>query len=194
MGEAVTGRGMAFDQKYVIDPDSGCWVWQGYRDRNGYGRHRVEWAHRWSYEHHVGPIPPEHEIDHLCSNPPCVNPDHLEPVTRVEHVRRTFSRLGKDDRHLQAAILRVRGLSYVEIAQALGYAGRTAAATAVNAAIAKGLVDPDDVPRRSTLDGADRADIRAIHAMGVPQTVIGRWYGVDSSQISRICTDARRSA
>lgn len=186
MGEVRTGRGLPFDEKYEVDPSTGCWVWRGYRDRNGYGRHRVEWAHRWSYEHHVGPIPDRHEIDHLCSNPPCVNPEHLEPVTKVEHARRTFARLGTDDRHLEAATLRVRGLSYLEIAEALDYAGKSGAACAVRSAVEKGLVSADAVPPARHLTEADYCDVSAIHAMGVPQTVIARWYGIDSSQVCRI--------
>lgn len=188
------GRGLPFDEKYTVDPVTGCWVWTGYRDRNGYGRHKVEWAHRWSYEHHVGPIPERHEIDHTCSNPPCVNPAHLEPVTRLEHARRTFQRLGKDDLHLEAVSLRVRGLTYDEIAEALGYLGKGGASSAVRSAIAKGLVAAGDVPRRRLLDEDDYRDIRAIHAMGVPQTVIGRWYGVDSSRICRICMETKAAA
>ena len=65
---------------------SGCWEWQGYRDRDGYGqfnvyrRQRMQ-AHRYSYEMIVGPIPDGLQIDHLCRNTSCVNPAHLEPVT-----------------------------------------------------------------------------------------------------------------
>ena len=64
--------------------ESGCWEWQGYRTHAGYGQfwngtQRVL-AHRWSYEHHVGAIPEKLVIDHLCRNPCCVNPEHLEVV------------------------------------------------------------------------------------------------------------------
>lgn len=48
-------------------------------------------AHRWSYEFHVGPIPEGLDLDHLCRNRGCVNPDHLEPVTREENIRRAFA-------------------------------------------------------------------------------------------------------
>jgi hypothetical protein len=45
-------------------------------------------AHRWSYEALVGPIPPGLEIDHLCRVRNCVNPSHLEPVTKAVNILR----------------------------------------------------------------------------------------------------------
>ncbi len=49
---------------------------------------RKVYVHRFSYELHIGPIPEGLVIDHLCRTPACVNPDHLEPVTNAENVRR----------------------------------------------------------------------------------------------------------
>ena len=74
-----------------VDASGDCWEWTACR-RNGYGR--VGWdasirqAHRVAYELLVGPIPPGLQLDHLCRNPGCVNPDHLEPVTMQENIRR----------------------------------------------------------------------------------------------------------
>lgn len=75
----------------VVDVDTGCWNWQKSRNELGYGRigigsrtdgtRGVGHAHRVSYETFVGPIPEGLHIDHLCRNPSCVNPEHLEPVT-----------------------------------------------------------------------------------------------------------------
>lgn len=73
---------------------SRCWVWTPPLRPDGYGQFwvaskgRAIVAHRWSYEHHVGPIPEGLTLDHLCRNRSCVNPTHLEPVTRGENVRR----------------------------------------------------------------------------------------------------------
>ncbi len=71
-----------------------CWTWQGTRHnaKHDYGQfsvgNRYVLAHRFAYELLVGPISDGLELDHLCRNPPCVNPEHLEPVLHVENVRR----------------------------------------------------------------------------------------------------------
>lgn len=58
-----------------------CWEWTG-KAASGYG------AHRRVYEWLRGPVPEGLELDHLCRNKLCVRPDHLEPVTRAENMRR----------------------------------------------------------------------------------------------------------
>lgn len=69
-----------------------CWFWLGSKDGSGYGKifikNKYIGAHRYSYEINVGKIPKNYHIDHLCMNPPCVNPNHLDPVTRGENIRR----------------------------------------------------------------------------------------------------------
>ena len=69
-----------------------CWIWQLRTDRNGYGitRHQdaSTTAHRAVYLEIVGPIPKGLELDHLCRVRCCVNPNHVEPVTHAENMRR----------------------------------------------------------------------------------------------------------
>jgi hypothetical protein len=72
--------------------ETGCWTWTGARSV-GYGhfaiKRRTNLAHRVAYEALVGPIGDGLTIDHLCRNPACVNPAHLEPVTMGENMRRS---------------------------------------------------------------------------------------------------------
>ena len=75
-----------------IEITSFCWLWTcsskltGYRQCSYQGK--LYGAHRLVYTLLVGTIPKGYEIDHLCRVTRCVNPDHLEPVTRRENLRR----------------------------------------------------------------------------------------------------------
>lgn len=80
---------------YIINSKTGCWDWQGSCSWTGYARikrnGRLIWAHRHYYEEKYGPLPPHEdgwELDHLCRNKKCVNPDHLEVVSIAENQRR----------------------------------------------------------------------------------------------------------
>lgn len=80
----------------IIQSADGCWLWTGALNWGGYGAvvrgtrpNQRRWmAHRFVYEIFVGPIPEGLDIDHLCRVRHCVNPDHLEPVTRRENLLR----------------------------------------------------------------------------------------------------------
>lgn len=77
-----------FNQSYTIDSLTGCWLWHRRLTRNGYGEishgklRTNALAHRLSYQLHKGPIPEGLDLDHLCRVRHCVNPSHLEPVSR----------------------------------------------------------------------------------------------------------------
>lgn len=78
-----------------VDKSGDCWLWTASRNLLGYGEFNVyedgrDWyAHRFAYEQTVGPIPDGLVLDHLCRNPSCVNPDHLEAVTQQENILRS---------------------------------------------------------------------------------------------------------
>lgn len=77
-------------------PDTGCWIWQGQTSGNGrgggYGRVALGGTtmavHRVAYTHFYGIIPHKKQIDHLCKNRACWNPDHLDMVTHKQNQRR----------------------------------------------------------------------------------------------------------
>lgn len=75
------------------EPNTGCWLWMGGCSQNGYGAFKVngrqETAHRIAYSLLRGEIPEGLQLDHLCRVRCCVNPDHLEPVTPKENIRRS---------------------------------------------------------------------------------------------------------
>lgn len=79
-----------------VEPTGFCWNWTGKTsEKTGHGRFNPERtksvaAHRFAYELLVGPIPEGLDLDHLCRHPPCVNPDHMDPVTNRENVLRGF--------------------------------------------------------------------------------------------------------
>lgn len=79
-----------------VQKTDGCWEWLAAKNRWGYGvfygGERAEQAHRFAYRTLIGPIPEGLTIDHLCRNPGCVNPAHLEPVTQRENVLRGETR------------------------------------------------------------------------------------------------------
>ena len=73
-----------FASRILVDPITGCWLWQGALNDSGYGRITIAgttWrTHRYAYAHLVGPIPDGHVLDHLCRVRSCACPGHLDPV------------------------------------------------------------------------------------------------------------------
>lgn len=78
--------------KIFVGVGCGCWEWVGCVQSNGYGRawngNIVTYAHRVVFNIVNGPFDSSLDLDHLCRNRRCVNPSHLEPVTRSENLRR----------------------------------------------------------------------------------------------------------
>lgn len=71
-----------------VDKSGECWVWLAYRDKDGYGKfwdRKKYMAHRYVYEKTYGEIPEGKQIDHICHNRACVNPEHLRLVTHKQN-------------------------------------------------------------------------------------------------------------
>ena len=86
----IEGR---FNAKYVISDE--CWLWKASKLKSGYGLFTDEngktvTAHRWSFQHFHGAIPQGLVIDHICRNPSCVNPKHLQAITQSNNIQRSL--------------------------------------------------------------------------------------------------------
>lgn len=113
--------------KHKVKKVNGCWEWNGYRGRYGYGFLEVkgeQWsAHRYFYINLVGEIPKGLVLDHLCRNTRCVNPKHLEPVTHRENVLRQWAATRKP--HCPLGHEYTPENSYVVISKKTGWSSRT---------------------------------------------------------------------
>jgi hypothetical protein len=85
----LAAREFVVEDRGYITP---CWIWQLTLDDKGYGHAgrggKVVAMHRFHFEQRYGPVPPGRELDHLCRQRSCVNPEHLELVTHAENCRR----------------------------------------------------------------------------------------------------------
>lgn len=88
-----------FTSKVSPEPNSGCWLWDGSCNPDGYGMFwmngRLIGAHRASAILFGLRLFDDCEVDHVCMNKSCVNPGHLEPVSRTENNRRHRESIGR---------------------------------------------------------------------------------------------------
>jgi hypothetical protein len=80
-----------FDEKWIPEPNTGCWLWIGAIKNNGYGviagsDGRLLHAHRLAFALYVGPILQGMDIDHRCRTRACCNPEHLRQATRSQNM------------------------------------------------------------------------------------------------------------
>lgn len=72
-----------------------CWVWPYAINSQGYGHMQINkkrhQAHKWLFESLKGKVPHKSELDHLCRNRACINPEHLQVVSHKENCRRGYN-------------------------------------------------------------------------------------------------------
>ncbi len=100
-GNKCATRRKNLDEYYKVDK-TGCWNWKLSVTHNGYAHiwweGKMRRASRVYYERAGKSIPRGYQIDHLCKNVLCVNPEHLEAVSPTENVRRSnVTKLRKED-------------------------------------------------------------------------------------------------
>jgi hypothetical protein len=128
-------------ERLLVNPETGCWEWQGTLQPNGYGE--VSWdgqkwrTHRLVYTLLVGPIPEGLHLDHAqdrgCRSRACCWPVHLEPVTQAENNARIVRANGRSPAETQAAVKAMLteqpDITNDELAAAIGVSARTASRT-----------------------------------------------------------------
>lgn len=166
-------------------PDA-CWLWTGGKLPLGYGMFHFSmpqihiYAHRFAYITEVGAIPPGLVIDHLCRNPSCVNPKHLEPVTqRVNSLRGIgFAAVNAAKTHCK------RGHEFTpENTRPLknGRACRTCEAIKYR--------ERHPLMEKPTYRGTKLKPI--IHAQGLRQNWLASKLGISEAMLSRMITGSR---
>lgn len=134
--DAVERYARYVDQRDVDE----CWPWTGRTDRKGYGlfwdgtyyaprRSRTVFAHRFGFQHRVGPLPEGMLVCHTCDNPPCQNPAHLFLGTHADYDKRGES--GPNARLTQVQVDEIRsryaagGVTHKTLAAEYGVATST---------------------------------------------------------------------
>lgn len=107
-----------FEEKFIPEPMSGCWLWTAALFHDGYGQFYYKGknsrANRVSYDMNIGPVPPESVVRHTCDNPPCVNPDHLRLGTVLDNNRDAVER-GRHATGERSGLTNLCGSDVIEI-------------------------------------------------------------------------------
>jgi hypothetical protein len=189
-----------FAEKHAVNKDTNCWEWTGSRVTGGYGMlggergSRGVLAHRFSYEHHVGPVPDEMIVRHRCHNPSCVNPEHLALGTHAENMAdmaRAGRRIGRNvgtllpehDLNRLVSLLNA-GATQQSAADAIGIHRTT-----VQRILARGDLETGAHHKRVFLSDEQRADARRRLVSGERVSSIAQIFGVDRKTIRNLRPD-----
>lgn len=127
-------KGKGFD--YFVDRTDNCWLWNGQKDKDGYGRFKINRkvvrAHRFSYTREFGEIPEGLFVCHCCDTPNCVRPDHLflgtakdnnlDKIKKGRHrwgriPGRTWSKTNQEEADMIREVFATKGYSQSKIAK-----------------------------------------------------------------------------
>ncbi len=185
------------------DRSSGCWIWTGHVDAWGYGRinvrKRCALAHRESYLASVGPIPDGLVLRHLCGNPACVNPEHLEPGTALDNYNDavkhgTMRRKISEIEALRVAMAVRYGDTLTEAGAPFGWA-KDVAWRALRVAARLSGVPVEDLrrpklakekatPTRREIASMRRQEARVLLDGGLNQRTVAKHMGLSEASIS----------
>lgn len=187
-----------FSEKYIINPDTQCWEWTGSTVRGGYGtiwryQSRPILAHRFSYEHHKGPVPEGKIVRHTCHNSRCVNPAHLILGTHEENMadmKAAGRRLGRNS----GSALLPKTLRRMRHLLALGYTQREVASelgvhrsTVQRAEYRGDIVMPVPTKRRRVyLTDIQRGEAIDLLEAGERVMAVAKRFGVDRKTIRNL--------
>jgi hypothetical protein len=171
---------------YTVDPDTGCWLWP-HHTSNGYGRIKRNGksllVHRVIYARKHGSIPQGMDLDHVCRNRRCVNPDHLEPVPRAVNCQR-----GANAKLTPSDVAEIRALRGSETQEAIA---ERFGVTVFNIRAIHGNLTWKNLPAvippgyRRPLTEEQKREIRSLKG-SMTQSEIASIYGVCQAHISRI--------
>lgn len=175
----------------IVEPSSGCWVWQGQRYPKGYGKASVSGkrlrAHRLAWALANGPIPDGMFVCHHCDNPPCVNPAHLFLGTAAENMNDAArkGRLGRRRLVSGADVCAIKealaaGATVRAITQKLGF-GRRAIRAVARTLVVDG-VRPSVHYRKLTADTVRQIRARA----GERAVCLASEFGVTHDSIRNV--------
>lgn len=153
-----------FNRKWVLNPDNGCWDWQGKLNKDGYGsfwinaKGRSVVASRVAYELFKGPFEDRLVVRHTCDRPRCVNPEHLRLGTTEDNVK------DRDRR------------------------GRTARGQGHGSHTKPESVAQGERNGRALLSEADVIEMRHLRGKGAIYSQLATRFKVSKSQVFNICT------
>jgi uncharacterized protein YerC len=193
--QAVDSPIVRFENKFIPEPNSGCWLWMGATNSDGYGWFWLDGhikAARVAWVLYRGDLPNGLHVLHHCDNPPCVNPDHLFLGTSADNVA-DMVRKGRASRKTPGAKLTSEQVlsilhdsrEYRTIAKQFNVSSPTICAIK-RGKIWRSVIQGQALDSQRRLSIQDVQHIRERLSKGETGRTIAAYYGISESQISNI--------